>query len=293
MRILVFGANGQVGTELRRRGASAGFDIAGVDIAECDLTASGAAAAAIAEARADAVVNAAAYTAVDKAETDETLALRLNAGAPAEMAAAAAKAGIPFIHYSTDYVFDGTATRPYREDDPTSPLGAYGRTKRAGEEGVAAAGGRYAILRTSWVFSAHGSNFVKTMLRLAAERPRLRVVADQRGKPTSAAALADAALRVAGELARHPGCAGLYHVAGDEETSWADFAAAIVEAAGIAVPVDPITTAEYPTPARRPAYSTLDTAKFEKTFGLAAPSWRADLAGVVAELNASAKETNR
>lgn len=293
MRIFVFGANGQVGTELRRRGAAAGFDISGVDIAQCDLTAPGAATIAIAEARADAVVNAAAYTAVDKAETEETLALRLNAGAPAEMAAAAAKAGVPFIHYSTDYVFDGAARRPYREDDPTNPLGAYGRTKRAGEISVAAAGGRYAILRTSWVFSAHGSNFVKTMLRLAAERPRLKVVADQRGRPTPAAALADAALRAAGALARDSGLAGLYHVAGDEETDWAGFAAAIVEAAGLAVPVDPITTADYPTPARRPAYSTLDTAKFEKTFGFAAPSWRAGLADVVAELKASAKETNR
>jgi len=208
----------------------------------------------------------------------------VNAEAPAEMARACAEIGIPFVHFSTDYVFDGTASRPYRESDETAPLGVYGKTKRDGEKGVAAAGGAYAILRLSWVFSAHGANFVKTMLRLSAERETLHIVADQEGKPTPAAGAAAAALVVARALAGDPMRSGVYHFAGDKATTWADFASAIFEAAGAETAVERITTADYPTPAKRPAYSVLDTEKIEKTFGLAAPSWKDGLRAVLREL---------
>ncbi|MBB5517218.1 dTDP-4-dehydrorhamnose reductase [Amphiplicatus metriothermophilus] len=292
MRVLLFGANGQVGTEIRRR---AGGDVAivALDRARCDLSQAGAAARAIEREACDAVVNAAAYTAVDRAESEPDLAGRINAEAPREMAEAAAAKRVPLIHLSTDYVFDGTASRPYREDDPVAPLGVYGATKLKGEEAVAAGGGAYAILRLSWVFSAHGSNFVKTMLRLARERPALRVVADQRGKPTPAADAAEAALLVARALLADPARSGLYHFAGDAPASWADFAEAIMAEAGLAVPVERIATADFPTPARRPAWSVLDTAKFERVFARPAPSWRAGLESVVAELGAPEKEEGR
>ncbi|GAB4521615.1 MAG: dTDP-4-dehydrorhamnose reductase [Amphiplicatus sp.] len=292
MRVLLFGANGQVGTEIRRR---AGGDVAivALDRARCDLREPGAPARAITAEACDAVVNAAAYTAVDRAESEPDLAARVNAEAPREMAVAAAAKGVPLVHLSTDYVFDGAAARPYREDDPVAPLGVYGATKLKGEEAVAAAGGAHAILRLSWVFSAHGSNFVKTMLRLARERPALRVVADQRGKPTPAAGAAEAALLAARALLADPAKTGLYHFAGDAPASWADFAEAIMAEAGLAVPVERIATADFPTPARRPKWSVLDTAKFERVFARPAPSWRAGLRAVVAELGAAAREEGR
>lgn len=284
MRVLVFGANGQVSRELLRRGPDAGAQIVALGRAECDLMTTEAARRAIEETAPDAIINAAAYTAVDKAESERDIAFRLNADAPGEIAEAAAARGLPFVHFSTDYVFDGESARPWREDDPTAPLGVYGESKLAGEVRAASAGGAQATLRLSWVFSAHGSNFVKTMLRLAGERPALRVVADQHGRPTPASFAADAALMVAKALRADAGKAGVYHVAGDEKTTWADFAEAIVAAAGLSTPVERIATSEYPTPAKRPANSVLDTAKFELTFNVRPPSWRMALKDVVREL---------
>jgi dTDP-4-dehydrorhamnose reductase len=287
MDVLLFGAGGQVGTETRRRAAASGARVIPLSRRECDLMAPGAARAAIEAAECDAVINAAAYTAVDKAESEPDIAARINAAAPGEMAKACARRSLPFIHLSTDYVFNGEGARPYRESDPTAPLGVYGQTKRGGEEAVLDAGGAAAILRLSWVFSAHGSNFVKTMLRLGRERPVLRVVADQRGRPTPAAGAADAALLAAHALIDDPGKAGVYHFAGDEETTWADFAAAIMKEAGLQTPVESIATKDFPTPAKRPAYSVLDTEKFERVFEMKAPSWRAALKDVVRELESA------
>lgn len=284
MRVLLFGPGGQVGTEIRRSARAAGADVVPIDRGLCDLAAPGAAASFIRASACAAVINAAGYTAVDKAESEPALAAAVNAEAPAEMARACAELGVPFVHFSTDYVFDGTASRPYRETDATAPPGVYGRTKRDGEKAVQAAGGAYAILRLSWVFSAHGANFVKTMLRLSAERDRLRVVADQEGKPTPAAGAAAAGLVVARALIGDPMRSGVYHFAGDAATTWADFASAIFEMAGAETTVEKIATADYPTPAKRPAYSVLDTEKIEKTFGLAAPSWRDGLRAVLREL---------
>lgn len=284
MRVLVFGSGGQVGTEILRCAPPAGVMALAVGRAQCDLANPGAAAAQIRASGCDAVINAGAYTAVDRAEAEPALAEAVNAAAPGEMAQACAALGVPFVHFSTDYVFDGEARRPYRETDETAPLCVYGRTKLEGEKAVAAAGGAYAILRLSWVFSSHGANFVKTMLRLSGERDRLRVVADQTGKPTPASAAAAAALIVARGLAADRSLSGVYHFAGDRPTVWADFAREIFDMAGRDTIVEPIAAADYPTAARRPRYSVLDTGKFEETFGLAAPSWRDGLGAVLVEL---------
>lgn len=284
MRVLVFGAGGQVGKETVRCARPAGADAVAVDRRTCDVAVPGAASAFIRASIPDAVINAAAYTAVDKAETEPDLAEAVNAAAPGEMARACAELGVPFVHLSTDYVFDGAASQPYRETDETGPLGVYGRTKLDGEKAVAAAGGAFAILRLSWVFSAHGANFVKTMLRLSGERDRVRAVADQTGKPTPASAAAAASLIAARALAADKSLSGVYHFAGDKQIVWADFARTIFDMAGRDVIVEPITTAEYPTPAKRPRYSVLDTRKFEETFGLAAPSWRDGLGAVLVDL---------
>ena len=281
--ILVFGQSGQVATELKRILPDAVF----LSRQEADLANPAACAAAIAEHRPAAVINAAAYTAVDKAESDEETALNVNATAPAAMARAAAGLGIPFVHISTDYVFAGTGDKPFSPDDPTAPLGAYGRTKLAGEQLVARAGGPFAILRTSWVFSAHGGNFVKTMLRLAESRDSLTIVADQIGGPTSARAIALACKVMAEQLINNPEKSGIYHFSGAPDTSWADFARAIFEMAGRAVTVTDIPTSDYLTPATRPLNSRLDCSALS-TFGLARPDWRADLADVLHELGAIA-----
>jgi dTDP-4-dehydrorhamnose reductase len=188
------------------------------------------------------------------------------------------------VHVSTDYVFDGSGERPWRPDDPVGPLGAYGRTKLAGERAVAAAGGPHAILRTSWVFSAHGTNFVKTMLRLGAERPALRIVADQIGGPTPASAIAAACHRIAGALAQQPDLSGIYHFAGAPDTSWAGFARAIFAEAGMTVAVEDIPSSDYPTPARRPGNSRLDCTATMNAFGLPRPDWQEALREVVAAL---------
>ncbi|MHC0055475.1 dTDP-4-dehydrorhamnose reductase [Actibacterium sp. D379-3] len=281
MKLLIFGKTGQVATELARLAPDATF--LGRDGA--DLTDPAACAAAIADHAPDAVINAAAYTAVDRAETEEDTAALINGAAPAAMARECAARGIPFVHVSTDYVFEGGGTAPWKPDDPTGPLGAYGRTKLAGEEGVRAAGGVYAILRTSWVFSAHGGNFVKTMLRLAQTRDALTVVADQIGGPTPAADIAAALLVMADTLIARPDAAGTYHFSGAPDTSWAGFARETFAQAGCAVTVTDIATSAYPTPAARPLNSRMDCATLTEVFGIARPDWRAGLDAVIAELD--------
>lgn len=280
--ILVFGKTGQVAREL----AALAPDALCLGRDRADLTDPAACAAAITAQRPAAVINAAAWTAVDRAETEEEAATAVNGAAPGAMAQACAAAGIPFVHISTDYVFDGQGTAPFAPDHPTAPLSAYGRSKLAGERAVRAAGGPHVILRTSWVFSAHGSNFVRTMLRLGAERPVLRVVADQTGGPTPAAAIAAACLTIADRLRTQPGLSGTHHFAGAPDTTWAGFARAIMAAAGLPAQVEDIATADWPTPARRPANSRLDCSTLEQAFGIARPDWRTHLAAVLADLGA-------
>lgn len=282
MRVLVFGQSGQVARELQR------FEgVTALGRAEADLSDPAACAAIIAETQAEAVINAAAYTAVDKAEIDTKEAFRVNAEAPAAMAEAAAKRGIPFLHISTDYVFDGTGETPWREEDPTGPMSTYGASKLQGEEGVRAANGTHAILRTSWVVSAHGSNFVKTMLRLGAEREALSIVADQIGGPTPARAIAAALMEMARQLKDDPGKSGTYHFAGGPDTSWAGFAAEIFAQAALPCRVTEIPTSEYPTPATRPLNSRLECSKVNKIFNISRPDWRLGLAEILSELKAA------
>jgi dTDP-4-dehydrorhamnose reductase len=284
MRVLVFGRTGQVAQALAQA-AGQGVEIVPKGRTEADLEVPATCAAAIAAGPWDAVINAAAYTAVDRAETDEGRAMVVNATAPGVMAAACAQRGIPFLHISTDYVFDGTGDAPWRPGDAPAPLGAYGRSKLAGEVAVQAAGGVHLILRTSWVFSAQGANFVKTMLRLGAERDSLRVVDDQWGGPTPAAAVAQALLGLAGAL-RDGAAGGTYHFAGAPPTTWARFARETFALAGLPCRVEAIPTADYPTPARRPLNSRLDCATLMADFGITPPDWRAHLAAVVKELQA-------
>jgi dTDP-4-dehydrorhamnose reductase len=280
VRALVFGQTGQVARELARRcpdGVTARF--LGRD--QADLMQPAACAAMIGDC--DVVINAAAWTAVDRAETEEAAALLVNGDAPTAMAQACARLGLPFLHVSTDYVFDGAGDLPFGADHPVAPLGAYGRTKLAGERGVMAAGGNALILRTSWVVSAHGANFVKTMLRLGRERDSLNVVADQIGGPTPAAAIADA-LYVAARAMVGGAKGGLHHFAGAPDTSWAGFARAIMDEAGLACAIHDIPSSAYPTPARRPLNSRLDCSGFTRAYGVARPDWRAGLADILQEL---------
>lgn len=278
--LLVFGRSGQVATELGRLAPDARF--LGRDVA--DLTDAAACAALIRDSGCAAVINAAAHTAVDRAESEPDLARAINAAAPAAMAAACAALDVPFVHISTDYVFDGAGDRPRVETDPTGPLGVYGATKLAGEQGIAAAGGQWAVLRTSWVFSAHGANFVKTMLRLGAEREELRVVADQHGGPTPAADIAAACLTMVRAMQADASRGGIYHFSGAPDTTWAGFAREIMAQAGLACRIADIASSDYPTPARRPANSRLDCAAIDRDFGIARPDWRAGLAKVLLEL---------
>ncbi|WP_109566120.1 dTDP-4-dehydrorhamnose reductase [Jannaschia seohaensis] len=280
-RLLVFGRTGQVATELARRAPGATF--LGRDAA--DLTDPEACAAAIRERAPEAVINAAAYTAVDRAEEGEETARLVNAEAPGAMARECAALGIPFLHVSTDYVFDGSGTDPWTEDAPTGPLGAYGRTKLAGEAAVRDAGGAHVILRTSWVFSAHGANFVKTMLRLSETRDALSVVDDQIGGPTPAADIAATLLTLADRL-REGAPGGTYHYGGVPHVSWAGFARETFARAGREVAVTGIPTTDYPTPAARPLNSRMDGAKLMAEHGIAPPDWRAGLDAVLAELGA-------
>jgi dTDP-4-dehydrorhamnose reductase len=280
MRLLVFGKTGQVARELHRIAPEAVF--LGRD--EANLSDPAACVAAVAAFDAEAILNAAAWTAVDKAEAEEAAATVVNGDASAAMARAAAARGIPFLHLSTDYVFDGAGDRPFIPDHPTAPLGAYGRSKLAGETGVRAAGGPHAILRTSWVVSAHGANFVKTMLRLSETRETISVVADQIGGPTPAAAIAAALVDMAQQLAADPAKSGTYHFSGAPDTSWADFAREIFRMAGLSTTVEDIPSTAYPTPARRPLNSRLDCTMTFDRFGIARPDWRLGLADILQEL---------
>ena len=278
--ILVFGQTGQVARELARLAPEARF----LSRAEADLSDPAACAAAIQTLRPRAVINAAAYTAVDRAETDEESATVVNGLAPEAMARACAALGVPMVQISTDYVFDGSGAQPFAPDHPTGPLGAYGRSKLRGEIGVRGAGGAHVILRTSWVFSAHGANFVKTMLRLGAERDLLRVVADQVGGPTPARAIAATCLRCADALCESPTLSGTYHLAGQPAVSWADFARAILHAAGLSCAVQDIPSGDFPTPARRPLNSRLDCSTLVANFGITLPNWHEELTAILAEL---------
>ncbi|WP_370640747.1 dTDP-4-dehydrorhamnose reductase [Xanthobacter sp. NFH-44] len=292
MRILLLGAGGQLGREITEHAAKREVELIGLDHTALDICDPAAVARAMEAQRPDVVINTAAYTAVDKAESEPELAARINAFAPGHIAERCARYRTPLIHVSTDYVFDGTKAAPYVEQDPVAPLGVYGRTKAAGEAAVRSAAERHIIVRTSWVYGAYGHNFLKTVLRLARERERLTIVADQHGCPTATYDLAEALLTAAqaamGEDARW----GTYHFAGDGATTWHDFAAEIVRAAGPRlgkVPeVAPITTAEYPTPAKRPANSRLASDLFQRTFGLRAAPWQQRVAEVVDTLLAPA-----
>ena len=283
MTILVFGKTGQVACELQAL-APVMPPLITLGREEADLATPGNCAAAIEHYTPTGVINAAAYTAVDRAEDEEELATQINGAAPAEMARACAERDIPFVHLSTDYVFDGGGVAPWRPDDHVLPISAYGRSKLVGELGVVEAGGRHAILRTSWVFSAHGQNFVRTMLRLGRERDQLRVVADQIGGPTPAGSIAQACLVIVKQLADDPAKSGTYHFAGSPGTSWADFARAIFAKTGLACDVADIGTADYPTPARRPANSRLDCSATQAIFGIGRPDWKAGLGAVLQEL---------
>jgi len=283
MRVLVFGRTGQVARELARH-CPPDWQLQCLSRTEADLSDPAACAQIVVTSDADVIINAAAYTAVDKAETEATTAHLINAAAPAAMAQAAAQRGVPFLHISTDYVFDGSGTAPWQPGDTTAPIGAYGRTKRDGEDDVRAAGGCHAILRTSWVFSAHGSNFVKTMLRLGSTRDSINVVSDQIGGPTPARDIATTLLVMAQALRTDPTLSGTYHFSGAPESSWADFARGIFAQAGITCRVNAIRSQDYPTPARRPANSRLDCSTLTAAFGIPRPDWRAGLADVLAEL---------
>lgn len=281
--ILVFGKTGQVACELNRNSAGMG-EIIFLDRNAADLSDPAACAAAIHAHKPDAVINAAAYTAVDRAEEEETLAELINGQTPGAMAVACAEIGIPFVHISTDYVFDGTGTTAFKTDNPCQPLGAYGRTKLAGELAVANAGGIYAIFRTSWVISAHGNNFVKTMLRLGGERDQLSIVADQIGGPTAAAQIAKLCFSAVQQLKMNATKSGIYHISGGPDASWADLAREVFTQTGIDCAVTGITSAEYPTPAKRPLNSRLDNTETEKTFGFERPNWRQNLTEILADL---------
>lgn len=282
MKILVFGEIGQVGQELQRRAGDIELEVRGLEEANFEDPAG--CATWVEKTDADAVINAVAYTAVDKAETDEALALMVNGTTPGAIARAAAVRGLPLVHISTDYVFDGAGEAPFAVDHPTGPLGAYGRTKLAGEEAVRAAGGAHAILRTSWVVSSHGDNFVKTMLRLGAERDMLTIVADQVGGPTCAADIADACLKIAGQLIADPAKSGTYHFSGGPDVSWADFAREIFALSGLSCAVEDIPSSAYPTPACRPFNSRMDNSATQASFGIARPQWQAGLADILSDL---------
>ena len=285
--LLVVGRTGQLGRALAAAGARVrGLGRDAIDFDRPETVGPGLA-VAIAESRPSLVVNAAAWTAVDRAETEPAAAARANRDGPAALAAACARAGLPFLHVSTDYVFDGSKGAPYTEADPTSPTGVYGRTKRDGEQAVLAADPRAIVLRTSWVYAARGKNFVRTMLGAARKTDTLRVVGDQHGCPTAAEDLADAILGIADRLQGgwRDEYAGLFHAAGDGETTWHGLAVAAFEAAsrhGRPMPkVIAITTAEWPTPTARPADSRLDCSRLEAVFGQRLPPWRASLDRVV------------
>ena len=296
MTILLFGGNGQLGQELLRALAPLGTVLAttrsgvlpdGRACEAADFSQPDSLPALLDRLQPSIVVNAAAYTAVDRAEQEVDAAFAANAQAPGVIARWCAAHGVPFVHYSTDYVFDGQGTAPYREDEPTAPLGVYGTSKRDGEDAVRAAAGRHLIFRTAWVYASHGANFLRTMLRVGAERAQLRVVADQVGTPTPAALIAD----VTAQALQHPGqLSGTWHLTASGQTSWHGFAEAIfAEALAMGVlpkvpTVEAIPSSEYPTPAKRPAWSVLDNRRLQQDFGIVLPSWQDGLKRVMSEL---------
>lgn len=287
MTFLVFGKTGQVARELARQAP----DAVSLGRDRADLSDPEACAAAIIEYAPSAIINAAAYTSVDQAETDQPLAQIINGDSPAAMARAAAQLDVPFVHISTDYVFDGTGRAPWTPKDTPAPLGVYGRSKHSGEDAVidqmTATNGAYAILRTSWVISAHGSNFVKTMLRLGAQRPDLSIVADQVGGPTGARDIATTCLTIADALKVDRAKSGIYHFAGTPDVSWADFAREIFLQADVDCHVTDIASAQYSTPARRPTNSRLDCSGTTQVFGVPRPDWRNALSDILKELSTS------
>jgi dTDP-4-dehydrorhamnose reductase len=276
--ILVFGGNGQLGRELVRAAAARHVALQALSRAEADIADAGAVTVALKSWTPSLAVNAAAYTNVDGAESHYAEAQRDNEVGPGVLAAACAEAGIPMVHVSTDYVFDGSKNGAYRESDPVHPINAYGRSKAAGEDAVRRVVDLHVILRTAWMYSEFGRNFLKTMLQLAQTRDELRVVADQHGSPTSARDLAEAILHIAPRLIAEPGLAGTYHFTADGATTWHGFASCIVAAAapitGHSPRVTAIAAADYPTPAKRPANSRLDCSLFVQTFGLKPRPWR-------------------
>jgi dTDP-4-dehydrorhamnose reductase len=286
--ILVFGRSGQVARELAELGEQTGRAMVFAGRETLDLADHGQIEGLIAGVGPRAVINAAAYTAVDKAESEADAAYALNREAPAAMARACAARGLPFVHFSTDYVFDGALDRPYVETDPTGPTGVYGASKLAGEQAVTAVGGAAITLRTSWVYSVHGANFVKTMLRLAAGRDTLGVVGDQLGRPTWARDCAEAAVVALDVLGDDPALAGVYHLSGEGDATWAQLAAATFEISarrgGPTAQVNPIPTADYPTPAKRPANSRLDCDKIQAALHWRARPWRESLAACMTKM---------
>lgn len=288
MHVLIFGSTGQVGRELGRVAWPAGVTVQPLRRVQCDLSVPARAAEMILQIRPDIVINAAAYTAVDRAESEPTLAAALNRDAPSAMANACGTAGARLVQLSTDYVFDGRKAEPYVESDAVAPLSVYGRTKAEGEAAIRDRLSEHVILRTSWVFAAHGTNFVRTMLRLAKERAELRVVADQRGSPTAARDIAQAIAAIVHRIADDCSFWGTFHFASSDPTSWLGFAEAIFAFRGAGPRLVPITTEEYKVPARRPLNSVLNCAHLGETYGIAQPSWRAALAGVMSELGETA-----
>lgn len=290
-RLLVFGSGGQVGQALLRTALPPELSMIDFRHRDVDITDAEQVEAAIAEQGGDLIVNAAAYTAVDRAESEPQAAFAVNRDGPAHLAAACARRHLPLIHLSTDYVFDGRRSGAWREDDVPAPLGVYGASKLAGEQAVRARLPQHVIIRTSWVYSATGQNFVKTMLRLGEQHSELRVVADQRGCPTAAADIAKAIVVVARDILVAPATAryGTYHYCGRGETTWYEFALAIFGLAhayrGTSPEVIPIDTSDYPTPARRPANSVLDCTRIEQDYLIERPLWSDSLAQVIAELH--------
>ena len=290
MKIMITGGEGQLGTELIDQSAAHGIEVLAPTLAEMDLTRPADVDGFWDAFRPTAVINAAAYTAVDRAESEAELAFAVNAAAPAYLARRCSRQGIPLIHISTDYVFDGLKGSPYLEEDPIAPLGVYGRSKAEGESAVRGALDRHLIIRTSWLYSAHGINFVKTVMRLAAERDELRIVDDQVGSPTCATDLAAAILAImdrqgAGEAVPW----GTYHYCGSGVTSWYGLACYVLETLvsrgnTASFRITPIPTVQYPTPARRPPYSVLDCHRIESSFGLARPPWQSSVAKTVDRL---------
>ncbi len=296
MNILLLGKNGQLGWELQRSlaplGALTALDRTGAGGLGGDLADLDSLAATVRALRPAVIVNAAAYTAVDKAESEPELAHRINAEAPMVLAREAAALGALLVHYSTDYVFDGSGSAPWAEDAPTGPLSVYGRTKLAGEAAIRASGCRHLIFRTSWVYAARGGNFAKTMLRLAQEREQLTVIHDQWGAPTGAELIADVSAQAIRYLQQHEGAVGTYHLAASGETTWHEYAKYVLAYAQKAsqaikikaVHVAPIPTSAYPTPARRPHNSRLDTRHLQATFGLTLPPWQQGVARMLDEI---------